>query len=70
MFRATFSPIFRSNLTVYTALVQRTDLLPTGDTVEMETCRADLKRSINGNCCTLLVTYTVVLHSDSRNKVP
>jgi hypothetical protein len=36
MFRAMFSPIFRSNLTVYTALVQCTDLLPTGDTVEMK----------------------------------
>jgi hypothetical protein len=36
MFRAMFSSIFRSNLTVYTALVQCTDLLPTGDTVEME----------------------------------
>jgi hypothetical protein len=32
MFRAMFSPIFRSNLTVYTALVQCTDLLPTGVT--------------------------------------
>jgi hypothetical protein len=31
-----FSPIFRNNLTVYTALVQRTDLLPTGGTVEKE----------------------------------
>jgi hypothetical protein len=36
MFRATFSPILKTNLTVYTALVQRTDLLLTGDTVEME----------------------------------
>jgi hypothetical protein len=36
MFRAMFSPNFRSNLTVYTALVQCTDLLPTGDTVEIE----------------------------------
>jgi hypothetical protein len=36
MFRAMFSPIVRSNLTVYTALVQCTDLLLTGDTVEME----------------------------------
>jgi hypothetical protein len=34
MFRAMFSPILRSNITVYTALVQCTDLLPTGDTVE------------------------------------
>jgi hypothetical protein len=32
MFRPMFSPILRSNLTVYTALVQRTDLLPTGVT--------------------------------------
>jgi hypothetical protein len=32
MFRAMFSPILRSNLTVYTALVQCTDLLLTGDT--------------------------------------
>jgi hypothetical protein len=24
-----------------------------------ETCRADLKRSVNWNCCILLVTYTV-----------
>jgi hypothetical protein len=36
MFRAMFSPLFRSNLTVYTALVHCTDLLLTGDTVEME----------------------------------
>jgi hypothetical protein len=34
-----FSPIFRNNLTVYTALVQCTDLLLTGDTVEMELLR-------------------------------
>jgi hypothetical protein len=31
-----FSPILSSNLTVCTALVQCTDLLPTGDTVEMD----------------------------------
>jgi hypothetical protein len=31
-----FSPILRNNLTVFTALVQCTDLLPTVDTVEME----------------------------------
>jgi hypothetical protein len=36
MFRAMFSPIFRSNFTVYTASVQCTDLLLTGDTVEKE----------------------------------
>jgi hypothetical protein len=36
MFRAMFSPTFRSNLTVYTDMVQCTDLLPTGDTAEME----------------------------------
>jgi hypothetical protein len=36
MFRAMFSPILRSTLTLYTALVQCTDLLLTGDTVEME----------------------------------
>jgi hypothetical protein len=36
MFRAMFSPILGCNLTVYTALVQCTDLLPTGDTAEME----------------------------------
>jgi hypothetical protein len=28
-----------------------------------ETCRADLKRSINGICCILLVAYSVVLKS-------
>jgi hypothetical protein len=33
MFRAMFSLIFRGNLTVYTASVQCTDLLPTGDTL-------------------------------------
>jgi hypothetical protein len=32
MFRAMFSPILSSSLIVYTALVQCTDLLPTGDT--------------------------------------
>jgi hypothetical protein len=36
MFRAMFSSILRSKLTVYTALVQCTDLLLTGDTVEMK----------------------------------
>jgi hypothetical protein len=36
MFRAMFSPILRSNVTVYTALVQCTDLLATGDTAELE----------------------------------
>jgi hypothetical protein len=70
MFRATVSPFLSSNLTVCTALVQCTDLLPTGDTAEMElptvvpsqpaktspeTCRADLRGSVNGNCCILLV---------------
>jgi hypothetical protein len=33
MFRAMFSPIFRNNLTVYTALVQCTEPLPIGDPV-------------------------------------
>jgi hypothetical protein len=32
MFRAMFSPILSSNLTVYTALVHCTDLLPNRDT--------------------------------------
>jgi hypothetical protein len=36
MFWAMFSPTLRSNLTVYTALAQCTDLLPTGDVAEME----------------------------------
>jgi hypothetical protein len=36
MFRAMFSPILRSSLTIFTALAQCTDLLPTGDTIEME----------------------------------
>jgi hypothetical protein len=36
MFRAMFSSILGSNLTVYRALVKCTDLLPTGDMVEME----------------------------------
>ena len=30
-------------------------------TVYTETCRADLKRSINGICCNLLVVFIVVL---------
>jgi hypothetical protein len=36
MFWAMFLPILRSNLTACTALVQCTDLLPTGDMVETE----------------------------------
>jgi hypothetical protein len=36
MFRGMFAPILRSNLNVYTALVRRTNVLLTGDMVEME----------------------------------
>jgi hypothetical protein len=46
MFRAMFSPIFRGNLTVYTALVQCADLLPTGDTVEIHPLARELYRQI------------------------
>jgi hypothetical protein len=63
-----FSPILRSNLTVYTALVQRTDLLLTGET-SPETCRADLKRSIKGNFCILLVTYIVILTTHGHTNI-
>ena len=46
MFRATNSPILRSTFWLY---------------IQSKTCRADLKRSINGICCILLVEYIVVL---------
>jgi len=70
-------------LTVYTALVQCTDIAADQSaaisvhctkavyTIKKcsrewmsllpETCRADLKRSINGICCILLVAYIIVL---------
>jgi hypothetical protein len=59
MFRPMFSPILKNNSTIYTILVKCTDLLPIGDTVEMG-LHGVKKRSLNGNCCILSVTYTAV----------
>ena len=88
MFRATNSPIFRSTLTVYTVLVQCTDIAADRyisfiysqkcswrwPSLSPETCWADsnrsIKRSINENCCILLLSYIVVLtmHGLTKSK--
>jgi hypothetical protein len=53
-------------------LVQCIELLPTGRQqakTSPETCRADIERSINGNCCIFLVTYAVVLMTHGHTNI-
>jgi hypothetical protein len=59
MFRAMFSPILRSDLTVYTSLVHRTDLLLTGDTVEME---------LRGVFIYLIFNFMKAMQNSARDK--
>jgi hypothetical protein len=64
-----FTPIFRSNVTVYTALVKCTDLLLTGVIVEMELlCSTVSKVSSRSVYCTKAV-YAVKLFLEMGGNV-
>jgi hypothetical protein len=69
MFRAIISTIFRSTLTVYTAVWNNAPtLLPTGDTVEMELCHRSAQQ---GRCIVPKSRiYSQSALEDGRNYCP